>query len=93
MSVTIVLALVSALAVFALIIFVAVVVGIRSEPHNQMTTQAHRPLAAVVRRLLGVYVSKTTDANAPSGPVMDIILILTRLQIPRSANRHGRADL
>jgi hypothetical protein len=64
MSVTIVLALVSALAVFALIIFVAVVVGIRSEPHNQMTTQAHRPLAAVVRRLLGVYVSKTTDANA-----------------------------
>lgn len=64
MSVTIVLALVSALTVFALIIFVAVVVGIRSEPRNQMTTQAHRPLAAVVRRLLGVYVSKTTDANA-----------------------------
>jgi NADH:ubiquinone oxidoreductase subunit 6 (subunit J) len=64
MSVTIVLALVFALAVLVLTIFVAVVVGIRSEPRNQMTTQAHRPLAALVRRLLGVYVSKTTEANA-----------------------------
>ena len=64
MSVTIFLTLAFALAVFAAVVFVAVVVGIRSEPRNQMTTQAHRPLAAVVRRLLGVYVSKTTDANA-----------------------------
>jgi hypothetical protein len=64
MSVTIFFALVSALAIFALIIFVAIVVGIRSEPRNQMTAQAHRPLAAIVRRLLGVYVSKTTEANA-----------------------------
>jgi len=63
MSVIIVLALVFALAVFAGIAFVAVVVAIRSEPRSQMTTQAHRPLAAMVRRFLGVYVSKPTDPN------------------------------
>lgn len=64
MSVTIFLAVTFALAVFAAAVFVAVVVGIRSEPRNQMTARAHRPLAAMVRRLLGVYVSKTTNANA-----------------------------
>jgi hypothetical protein len=64
MSVTIFLTLAFALAVFAAVVFVAVVVGIRSEPRNQMSAEAHRPLAALVRRLLGVYVSKTTDGNA-----------------------------
>ena len=43
-------------------VFVAVVVAIHSEPHQQMATRAQRPLAAMVRRLLGVYVSKPADA-------------------------------
>ena len=64
MSVTIFLAVTFAVAVFAAVVFVAVIIGIRSEPRNQMTAQAHRPLAAMVRRLLGVHVSKTTEANA-----------------------------
>jgi hypothetical protein len=59
----IVLALVFALAVFAVVVFVAVVVGIRSEPRHQMVTRPQRPLAALVRRLLGVYVGKPTDAD------------------------------
>jgi len=63
MSVTIILVLVFALAFFVGIVFTAVVVGIRSEPRNQMTTRAHGPLAAMARRFLGVYVSKPTDAN------------------------------
>jgi Tfp pilus assembly protein FimT len=60
-----VLALVSALAVFAVVVFVAVVVGIHSESHHQeMATRAQRPLAVMVRRLLGVYVGKPADADA-----------------------------
>jgi hypothetical protein len=62
MSVIIVLAVVTALAVFAAVLLVAVVVAIHSEPHRQMATRAQRPLAAMVRRLLGVYVSKPADA-------------------------------
>ena len=53
-----------ALGFLAVIVFVAVVVGIRSESHHrEMTTQAQRPLAAMVRRLLGVYVGKPADAE------------------------------
>jgi hypothetical protein len=65
MSLLIVLAVVFALAALAVIVFVAVVLAIHSEPNNQMTTRAQSPLAAVVRRLLGVYVGKPakTDAN------------------------------
>lgn len=62
MSPVIVLALVAALAVAAAVVFVAVVIGIRSEPYPQMAARAQRPLAAIVRRLLGVYVSKPVDA-------------------------------
>ncbi len=60
----IVLALVFALAVFAAIVFVAVIVGIRSEPRYRMATRPQRPLAALVRRLLGVYVGKPIDVDA-----------------------------
>jgi hypothetical protein len=63
MSSIIVLALVFALAVCAAVVFVAVVVAIHSEPHYRMATKAQRPLAAVVRRLLGVYVGESADAD------------------------------
>jgi hypothetical protein len=58
----IVLAVVAALTVLGTVVLVAVAVAIHSEPHNQMATKAHRPLAAIVRRMLGVYVSKPADA-------------------------------
>jgi hypothetical protein len=57
----IVLAIVLALVVVAAVTFVAVIIGIHSEPHSQMTITASRPLAAVVRRLLGVHVCKPAD--------------------------------
>jgi hypothetical protein len=57
-----VLALVFALAVLTMVVFVAVVVGIHSERHNrEMTTTAQGPLSAIVRRLLGVHVGKPPD--------------------------------
>jgi hypothetical protein len=64
MSPITVLVLVFALAAVAVVVFVAVVVGIHSEPRRQMTIKPHGPLAAMVRRLLGVYVGKPADANA-----------------------------
>jgi len=64
MAPLIVLALVFVLAVFAVVVFVAVVVGIRSEPRYQMATKPQRPLAVLVRRLLGVYVGKSADADS-----------------------------
>ena len=60
----IVLALVLTFAVLAVVIFVAVVVGIHSEVPYQMSTTPRGPLAAVVRRLLGVYVGKPTSTDA-----------------------------
>jgi hypothetical protein len=60
----IVMTLILIVALLTVVVFVAVVVGIRSEPnHQEMTTQTHRPLATMVRRLLGVYVGKPTDAD------------------------------
>lgn len=65
MSPFVILALVFALTVFAVVVFVAVVLGIQSEPRYQMTTAAQRPLAAMIRRFLGVYVAKPVgDADA-----------------------------
>ena len=62
MSPLTVLVLVSALAILAWVMFVAVVLGIRSESgYREMSTRAQRPLAVVVRRLLGVYVGKPID--------------------------------
>jgi len=52
------------LAVCGVIILVAVVVGIHSETHRQMTVRANGPLAALVRRLLGVYVAKPANTDA-----------------------------
>ena len=64
MSAIIVLALVFALAFFVGIAFVAVVVAIHTEPRHQMARKAPRPLAAIVRRFLGVYVGKPdNEAN------------------------------
>jgi hypothetical protein len=63
MSMVIVLTLILMAVVFAVLVFVAVVIGIHSEPRDQMTTRAQRPLAAMVRRLLGVYVSKPIDVD------------------------------
>jgi hypothetical protein len=64
MSPIIVLASVAALAVCAAVVFVAVVVAIRSEPHYRMAAKARGPLAVMVRRLLGVYVGKPADPDA-----------------------------
>ena len=57
--------LIVAVAFLAVVAFVAVVVAIHSEPNHQgMTTQAQRPLAAMVRRLLGVYIRRPADLDA-----------------------------
>jgi hypothetical protein len=64
MSAVIILALVLALAGLATVVFVAVVLAIHSEPHYRMTAKAQRPLAAIVRRLLGVYVGESADLDA-----------------------------
>ena len=64
MLLLIVLAVVLALAALAVLVFVAVVLAIHSEPNNQMTTGARSPLAAMVRRLLGVYAGKPTKTDA-----------------------------
>jgi hypothetical protein len=61
MSAIIVLAVVAALAGLGTVVLVVVVVAIHSEPHR-MATRAHGPLTAIVRRMLGVYVSKPADA-------------------------------
>jgi hypothetical protein len=64
MSTFIVLALVFALAVLAVVVFVAVVVSIHSESHyREMPTTAPRPLTAMVRRLLGVHVHRPTGSD------------------------------
>jgi hypothetical protein len=54
-----VLALVFALTVFAVLVFVAVVIGIHSERHyREMPTKAQGPFSAIARRMIGVYVGK-----------------------------------
>ncbi len=63
----IVLALVFALAIFAVVVFVGVVVGIHSERHHrEMTAKPQGPVGAMVRRLLGVYVGKPADSGTAS---------------------------
>jgi hypothetical protein len=65
MAAFIVLALVFALAVFGMVVLIAVVVGIHSERHHrEMTAKPQGPVGAMVRRLLGVYVAKPTDTVA-----------------------------
>jgi hypothetical protein len=65
MSPLTVLVLVSALAILTVLMFVAVVLGIRSESgYRELSTRAQRPLAVVVRRRLGGYVDKQADTDA-----------------------------
>ena len=63
MSPFMILALVAGLAALVLAIFVAVVIGIHSEPRRQMPTRAQGRLALVVRHLLGVHVARPTSAT------------------------------
>lgn len=63
MSPLIVLTLVSGLIGAAVTVFVIVVMGIRSERHYRMSTRPQGLLDALVRRLLGVYVSRSADAE------------------------------
>jgi Tfp pilus assembly protein FimT len=65
MSALIVLAVVGTLAVLAVAVLAVVILGIHSESrHQEMTIRAQRPLAVMVRRLLGVYVGKPADTDA-----------------------------
>jgi hypothetical protein len=51
------LILIVALAVIALVVFVALVVGMRNEPtYDRLSTWAPSPLARLTRRMLGVSV-------------------------------------
>jgi hypothetical protein len=59
----VVLAFVFVSAVLAVVIFVAVVVGIHSEAPYKMSTRPQGPLSAMVRCLLGVYVGKPADTD------------------------------
>jgi hypothetical protein len=60
-----VMALVFALAAIAAVMFVAVVVSIHREPsYRELTSQPSGPVVAIVRRLLGVYVQRSADAEA-----------------------------
>jgi NADH:ubiquinone oxidoreductase subunit 6 (subunit J) len=61
---TAVIVLVFAVIVLALVLFAVVVAGIKTEPpHEELSSKAPSLIAAVTRRLLGVYVSKPTDDN------------------------------
>lgn len=64
----IVLALVFAVAVLAVVIFVAVVVGIRSEAPYRMSARPRGLHAAMVRRLLGVYVGNPAETGTDDHP-------------------------
>ena len=67
------LILVLALAAFGLVLFAALLVGMRNEPtYGELSTSAPSPLAALTRHLLGVSVRKpgnrrfATNADAPN---------------------------
>jgi len=69
MSPLTVLAFVAALTVLAVIVFVVVVIGIHSESgYRTMPTRTQRPLAVIVRRLLGVHVRKPSNTEATHNP-------------------------
>lgn len=61
---TAVIVFVVALAVVAAFLFAAVVVGIHQEPpYQELRSRAPGTVSAMVRRLLGIYVSKPADAR------------------------------
>lgn len=58
--------LVIAVAAFVLLLLVIVVAAIRSEPADErLCSRAPDPVSAIVRRLLGVYVRRPADTDAP----------------------------
>lgn len=63
MSPFMVLTLVSGLAGAAATVLAMVVMGIRSERHYRMSSRPQGLLDALVRRLLGVYVGRSADAE------------------------------
>jgi hypothetical protein len=63
MSPLIVLTLVSGLAVAAVTVLAMVVIGIRSVQSYRMSARPQGVLDALVRRLLGVYVRRSADAE------------------------------
>jgi hypothetical protein len=63
---TILMLTVGAVMVLVLILLAVVVVGIRQEPPtDELTRQAPSLIAALVRRLLGVYVRKPDQSLIP----------------------------
>jgi hypothetical protein len=87
MPLTVFLGLVLAILVVAVVIFVAVVVGIHSEPRYQINTTPQRPLAAMIRHLLGVYVARPTETE--SGDDREDCLAETP---PSGGTRRGGTD-
>jgi hypothetical protein len=59
------LALVFVIATLAAILFAVVVTGIRNEPHAELRSHAPGLIAALSRRMLGVYVSKPGEVDTP----------------------------
>lgn len=57
------IALVFAVAALVVILFAVVVVGIRNEPHAELRGHAPGPIAALSRRMLGVYVARLDDVH------------------------------
>jgi len=63
---TAVIALVTAVAVLVLLLFVLVVAGIHAEPpQEELRSHTTNPIAAMTRRLLGVYMRKPADSSPP----------------------------
>ena len=61
---TAVIVLIPTMIVLALVLFIVVVAGIKTEPpYEELSSEAPNLIAAVTRRLLGVYVSKPTGAD------------------------------
>jgi hypothetical protein len=63
---TVVIAVAFAVAALAALLFAVMVIGIRSEPHAELRRHAPGPIAAVSRRMLGVYVGTPTDDQEPT---------------------------
>jgi hypothetical protein len=69
---TILILAVGSAAVFVVLLFIIVTIGIRQEPSlEELGEQAPSLIAAFVRRLLGVYVRKpdSPPSSRTSGPV------------------------
>lgn len=55
--------LVLAVAVLVVLVFALVVIGIQSEPRTELSSRAPGSIAAISRRILGVYVGRPGDAR------------------------------